>query len=84
MYCNECGNELKSDKAEICPACGCRIKAKPSSTMIVGGYALAVLFPIGGFIVGVVNLCRGELAHGTLQILLSVATVCVCVAGMGA
>jgi hypothetical protein len=77
MYCSECGVELL-ERAVICPSCGCPTRNhrqsgdghEITSGRIAAVYALAFLFPIGGFI-GAVYLCvKGKIGHGVMVIIL--------------
>ena len=78
MFCKECGNEVV-DRAVICPKCGSSMDSSRSlqegtgsNGFIFGlGYALAVLIPIVGIIIGIYS-CFKSSGHGIAIILLSI------------
>ena len=87
VFCPDCGKEV-SDSATNCPNCSYPItKLRNNNTtiykineLIIVGYIAIFLsifiFPIFfmliGIILGVVNLTRGSIGHGILQIILSI------------
>lgn len=61
-YCSNCGKEV-SDKAMVCPNCGCRIEGENSgnlSTLAIVGFVFAFLFPVVGLIISII-------AHGNAK-----------------
>ena len=83
-FCFNCGSKI-SKYAEICPKCGCKNTNNPlnkekknrvekksvSLGFIVVTYLMALFLPIVGFICGIVIMCKGEVAHGILAIIIS-------------
>lgn len=58
-FCPECGNELISTKAEICPKCGVRLKINPEKSPIVAALSSLIFTGLGQVYNG--NIGRGFL-----------------------
>lgn len=78
MFCKACGSEIV-ETAVICPKCGtatgtASVTETPEKAkqLITWGYVGAVLMPIVGIILGIVNMVKGRIGHGVGQITVSV------------
>ncbi len=56
-FCPECGNELISTKAEICPKCGVRLKTNPEKSPIIAALCSLIFTGLGQVYNG--NIGRG-------------------------
>lgn len=67
VYCRGCAKEIH-ESATTCPHCGAVQQASASgdvsSTIIVIGYVMAVLFPLVGGGIGIYTLAKGKTGHG--------------------
>ena len=67
LYCRVCAKEIH-ESAATCPHCGAVHQAgssgEVSSTIIIIGYIMAVLFPFAGGVIGIYTLAKGKTAHG--------------------
>jgi uncharacterized membrane protein YvbJ len=75
MFCAACGEKVV-DTAVICPKCGSPVGKKKqegevSTALIVAGYITALLFPLIGFIIGIIVAVKGKVGHGVVQIAIS-------------
>ncbi|MBR4628513.1 MAG: hypothetical protein IKO47_12630 [Ruminococcus sp.] len=58
-FCSKCGKEME-EGSFVCPYCG-----NDEDKVNVGLMILAVLIPIAGIIMGIVNLSKGKKKSGT-------------------
>lgn len=83
MFCTNCGNEL-NENSDVCLKCGCLVNKKNTNTQteneklsnkskVAGG--LLGLF-LGGL--GVHNFYLGHKGKGTIQLILTIATIICC------
>ena len=76
IKCPECGAEM-SDRAVSCPKCGYQDKAE-NMAICICAIVFSVIFPVIGFILGIVTLFIGNRAYGRIAIIISIVLMVIC------
>lgn len=74
-YCSACGSPM-NERAVLCVKCGVPCegmdkKEEIGTSTIVCSYILAILMPILGTVAGIYLMCKKQVGHGVITLVLS-------------